>query len=1332
MSKLRIIGFNANSIGKQPKRRQVLNFLEKKDPDLLVIVDTRFSTDIENGVKSEWGGQVLFSSFTSQSRGVAIFIKKNLPIKVLDKFNDKNGNILGILIEYENKKILIEGIYGPNGDAPTFYENEVFKNILNWDPQYSIFVGDWNLVLDQNIDTLNYQSVNNPLARLEILKKIAEHNLVDIFRELHPDSKKFSWKQWGNQKFARLDYFLVSNTLLPFVEKADILPTCFSDHSPIILEIDFSRFSRGKGFWKFNNSLLKDIDYLEMIKNLIKRVVCQYATVEGNPNYFNDCSVEILQQFLSHQTPESLQTLDININPELFLDTLLMEIRGATIKYSSKKKRDNKATEQLLMHDIEILETQLQRNTSLNAEIIDELETKKDALENLIKHEAEGAFVRSRIRYKLEGEKPSKLFCSLEKQNGTQRYVPQLVVENTNGQEVIINEQSKVEAEIRRFYKDLFANKDNNNPESVHDFLGQSSNSLRKLSENQKNSMEGEISLQEMSNYLKKCKNSVAPGASGFTFDFYKFFWRDLRYFIKRSIDYAFENNRLAVSQSLGIISIIPKGEKDKRFLNNWRPLCLLNSLYKIISGAISERIKPAMDSIIHGDQKGFVAGRYIGEVVRTTFDIIQYAKDNNKTGLLLLVDFDKAYDSVSFKFINKTLKIFNFGDDLIKWVNILLKNFKAVVNHCGNISENFSIGRGCRQGDPIACYLFILSIEILAHKLREDNTVKGFEVDNMAHLLEIYADDLTLYLSPKADNLRRVIEILERFHRISGLKISVSKTKAVWFGSDYNSNIKLCPDLDLKWVRNFTLLGINFNNNLIGMESNFNQKLETIDKMLASWLYRYLTPYGKITIIKTLALSKLSHVALIIPNPTKQMFKQIETIFFKFLWNNKSEKVSREDAKLPENFGGLNMPDIANFWLSFKFSWLRRLLTTSAFWPHILLKQIYRSQNLSLNPSQLLQLGPSLLRNVGKNITNNFWKQVLFSAVNVTEGAIFTYPEKIGSSSFWYNPFIKRNNKYIIPAQFPQIAGSISTLSDFFYPCSNVVMNKEDFCIRYGLEIEENDFIELRYIISLALQKLKIVNQRIIPAFRPFKPLLIDISLSTKKGCSAYYKILMKSKIMSNKIAVREQKWHTELNSTFSIFFWEKARKLCASIKYENPLKWLQFQIIRNSLQTNLIVSHFIANIGPECYYCQLSNEQISHLFWLCPIVSRFLEEVFDLITEYGILFRPTKLQFLFGYLEEAYSTPRNYLTLFVKKFIWNCKFKSDGGLSIVGFKSFLVYILGDIKKMYEITNKPAYFDEWNDLFVHLIASLNPLNPDQHGQPPPQVLALLPQAVPP
>ena len=128
--------------------------------------------------------------------------------------------------------------------------------------------------------------------------------------------------------------------------------------------------------------------------------------------------------------------------------------------------------------------------------------------------------------------------------------------------------------------------------------------------------------------------------------------------------------------------------------------------------------------ALIHPDQKGFVAGRYIGEAIRTTYDIIEHAKEKK-------IDFEKAYDSVSFNFIIKCLKFLNFSNDLIRWVSILLNNFKGVVNHCGNISERFAIGRGCRQGDPIASYLFIICIEILAHKLRADTFVEGLKLSD-------------------------------------------------------------------------------------------------------------------------------------------------------------------------------------------------------------------------------------------------------------------------------------------------------------------------------------------------------------------------------------------------------------------------------------------------------------------------------------------------------------------------------------------------------------------------------------------------------------------------
>ena len=435
--------------------------------------------------------------------------------------------------------------------------------------------------------------------------------------------------------------------------------------------------------------------------------------------------------------------------------------------------------------------------------------------------------------------------------------------------------------------------------------------------------MNGKITVEEMTNYLKKCKNNVAPGASGFTNEFYKFFWNDIKYFVINSIDHAFTNTKLSITQRLGIISIIPKGDKDKRYLTNWRPLTLLNTLYKLVSGCIAERIKPVLPTIIHPDQKGFVAGRYIGEAVRTTYDILEYAKNKKKAGLLLTIDFEKAYDSISFKFITKCLKFFNFSEDLIKWVEILLNDFKAVINHCGNISERFDIGRGCRQGDPIASYLFILCIEILAHKLRTDKHVKGFElgeegegdeeeedreeaVDNdnrkLRHLLEIYADDLTVFLNPSPENLRNVITILNSFFKLSGLKVSASKTKAVWFGSESFTNEILCPDLGLKWVKKFNLLGIEFDNALESMNDNFNNKIATMEKLINNWNYRYLTPFGKITVIKSLCLSKLSHLALVLPNPTNDMIKRVENMFFKFIWGGNMKKLEEKTLNFLSN----------------------------------------------------------------------------------------------------------------------------------------------------------------------------------------------------------------------------------------------------------------------------------------------------------------------------------------------------------------------------------------------------------------------------------------------
>ena len=76
-------------------------------------------------------------------------------------------------------------------------------------------------------------------------------------------------------------------------------------------------------------------------------------------------------------------------------------------------------------------------------------------------------------------------------------------------------------------------------------------------------------------------------------------------------------------------------------------------------------------------------------------------------------------------------------------------------------------IGRGCRQGDPIASYLFIICIEILAHKLRTEKSIDSFKMGNISHALELYADDCSIFLRPEGKNLRNAVQILKQFNSL-------------------------------------------------------------------------------------------------------------------------------------------------------------------------------------------------------------------------------------------------------------------------------------------------------------------------------------------------------------------------------------------------------------------------------------------------------------------------------------------------------------------------------------------------------------------------------------
>ena len=159
--------------------------------------------------------------------------------------------------------------------------------------------------------------------------------------------------------------------------------------------------------------------------------------------------------------------------------------------------------------------------------------------------------------------------------------------------------------------------------------------------------------------------------------------------------------------------------------LSNWRPITLLNVDFKIVAKARAKRLESILPHLIHPDQTGFVKGRYIGENITPISDIMEYTKLQKIPGILVSLDFCKAFDSIEWPFIMKTLE-------------------STVLNN-GFATNWFKPSKGVRQGCPLSPYLFILSAEILAHKIRQLNFNQRLKV--LQTKLDMWsAQDLTLF----------------------------------------------------------------------------------------------------------------------------------------------------------------------------------------------------------------------------------------------------------------------------------------------------------------------------------------------------------------------------------------------------------------------------------------------------------------------------------------------------------------------------------------------------------------------------------------------------------
>ena len=180
---------------------------------------------------------------------------------------------------------------------------------------------------------------------------------------------------------------------------------------------------------------------------------------------------------------------------------------------------------------------------------------------------------------------------------------------------------------------------------------------------------------------------------------------------------------------------------------------------------------------------------------------------------------------------------------------------FCQKTKHIQICSNNILLSRGCRQGDPISPFVFVLCAEILSHVIREKIDIKGIVLYDKEVKLSQYADDTTIYLGGDRESLCGVMRVLEWFRKISGLAINRNKTRVITIGALGGRSISWEGKFGLKWTSEFEVLGIKYK--IDSMESITDDNIQI---QFSVWNSRALTPYGKVVIIRSLLMSKITH----------------------------------------------------------------------------------------------------------------------------------------------------------------------------------------------------------------------------------------------------------------------------------------------------------------------------------------------------------------------------------------------------------------------------------------------------------------------------------------
>ena len=284
-------------------------------------------------------------------------------------------------------------------------------------------------------------------------------------------------------------------------------------------------------------------------------------------------------------------------------------------------------------------------------------------------------------------------------------------------------------------------------------------------------------------------KNNIAPGPNGFSVEFFKAFWPRLRGDIKEMLDCLHAGTLELWRLNYGVIILLPK-VKLATNIKQFRPICPLNVIYKIITKTLTMRLTSVIDKVISPYQTAFIPGRNILEGVVILQEVMHEVRSSKSSGVFIKLDFGKAYDKVKWEFLEEVLHRKGFVEKWIQWINEAVRDGRVCIDLNGDRGEFFRSYKGLKHGDPLSPLLFNLVADALSEMLSRacaagiiNGLVPNLVEGGLSHLQ--YADDTVILLQYSPEILKNIRLILSTYEVLSGMKINYEKSEILSIGLD-------------------------------------------------------------------------------------------------------------------------------------------------------------------------------------------------------------------------------------------------------------------------------------------------------------------------------------------------------------------------------------------------------------------------------------------------------------------------------------------------------------------------------------------------------------------